>query len=190
MFTKAHTNMTESTWETAPKTTNPVESINRQSIHAKGCSLYALLENIYMEDRGHAAKLVAAATNVTLSYVCNEESQRKKRNENRKRKRTSLSKACSKDDNGPPDKRRNVESRGRKRRGSSLIGTRLQVEYQEESTDGQRMIYLGWFEGEIMAFNRRDGYFVQFDDKEIDGRTIKGWSEWIERIDTEDVKVI
>ena len=85
MFTRAHTWLDKGDWEKAPKTTNPVESITRQSIHQKGCTLFALLENIYTEDRAHAAKIVAMDNNVTLSYSGNEESRRKNRNETRKR---------------------------------------------------------------------------------------------------------
>ena len=56
MFTKAFTKLAVPTWKKAPTTTNAIECINRYSIHEKGGSLYALLENSYLEDRMHATK--------------------------------------------------------------------------------------------------------------------------------------
>ena len=44
MFTKAYTKLSNTQWKNGPKTTNPVETINRQSVNEKGSSLYALLE--------------------------------------------------------------------------------------------------------------------------------------------------
>ena len=76
MFTKAYTLLSEETWEKAPNTNNPVESINKQSIPEKGNSLELLLENIYREDRVQAAKVVAAGKNVLLSYRDNSEEAR------------------------------------------------------------------------------------------------------------------
>ncbi|XP_031557429.1 uncharacterized protein LOC116294047 [Actinia tenebrosa] len=190
MFTKSHTLLNESEWDTAPRTTNAVESINRQSIHDKGCVLFALLENIYTEDRGHAAKIVAMENNVTLSYASSEESRRKKKNDKRKRKRSSLTNG-SKDNDVPPDKRRNIEKDTRatpKKRGRSLIGTKVSVEYQE--MNGGVMKYMGWFDGTIAAFNRRDGYFIEFQDSEKDGKVIKGWTEWLGDIESNDVKLL
>ena len=87
MFTKAYTLLSEETWEKAPNTNNPVESINKQSIPEKGNSLEPLLENIYREDRVQAAKVVAAGKNVSLSYRDNSEEARGRRNDNRRRKR-------------------------------------------------------------------------------------------------------
>ena len=66
MFTKAFTKLSNTQWKNAPKTTNPVESINKQSVNEKGSSLYTLLENIYTEDRAHATKLVRFSA--TLRY--------------------------------------------------------------------------------------------------------------------------
>ena len=87
MFTKAYTLLSEETWEKAPSTNNPVESINKQSIPEKGNSLEPLLENIYREDRVQAAKVVAAGKNVSLSYRDDSEEARGRRNDNRRRKR-------------------------------------------------------------------------------------------------------
>jgi len=68
MFTKAYTLLPEETWEQAPNTNNPGESINRQSIPEKANSLEPLLENIYREDWVQAAKVVGARMNDSLSY--------------------------------------------------------------------------------------------------------------------------
>lgn len=135
MFTKAYTKLSEKDWEHAPKTTNPVESINRQSVHQKGSSLHTLMENFYLEDRTYAAKVSEMETNVSQSYSNNEEARRKNKND-RKRKRSKLTRSTHEDDNVPPNKRRNVESRSNNKknnRGRSLIGTRIAVEFQEES---------------------------------------------------------
>lgn len=140
MFTKAFTKLSKKEWENAPKTTNPVESINRQSIHEKGSGLHTLIENFYLEDRTHTAKVSAIEKNVSLSYSSSEEARRKKRNDQRKRKRSSLTRSGDEDDNAPPDKRRNVEeSRSSNKksihnstRGKGLIGTKIAVEFQEE----------------------------------------------------------
>ena len=64
--------------------TNPVESINRQSFKSKN-NLNVILENIYLEDRIHAVKMVARSRDVNISYSV--DSNKRK---NRKRKRTSL----------------------------------------------------------------------------------------------------
>ena len=43
--------MDDKDWERGPSTTNPVESLNRQSLQEGGIILHALMENIYLEDR-------------------------------------------------------------------------------------------------------------------------------------------
>lgn len=182
MFTRAYTNLSEKEWEHAPKTTNPVEAINRLSLHQKGCSLNCLLENIYLQDRTHAAKLSATETNVSLSYSSNEEARRKQKSDRRKRKRSSLTKSTQEDDNAPPDKRRNIAS------GRNLIGTTVAVEFQEESPDGKGAQCLGWLNGTISSYNRRNGYFVTFEGKEVNGKKVTPWSEWLENLDTEDIR--
>ena len=173
VITRTYTNLS------AHKTTNPVESINRQSLHQKG---NCLLENIYLEDRTHAAKLSATETNVSLSYSSNEEARRKQKSDRRKRKRSSLTKSTQEDDNAPPDKRRNIASE------RNLIGTTVAVEFQEESPDGKGAQYLGWFNGIISSYNRRNGYFVTFEGKEVNGKKVTPWSEWLKNLDTEDVR--
>ena len=91
MFTKAYTKLSNTQWKNGPKTTNPVESINRQSVNEKGSSLYALLENIYTEDRAHAARLAAMQSNVTMSYSNPDEAlTRRNKKGSPKRKRSSM----------------------------------------------------------------------------------------------------
>ena len=58
MFTKAFAILEMDSWDALSNTTNPVESINRQSFKSKN-NLYVILENISMEDRLHAVKMVA-----------------------------------------------------------------------------------------------------------------------------------
>lgn len=57
-------------WDDLPGTTNPVESINRQSIpqNAKSVSLKPLVEHFYLEDKRQAIMQLAALQNVTISY--------------------------------------------------------------------------------------------------------------------------
>ena len=68
MFTRAFKEMDDKDWEQGPSTTNPVESLNRQSLQEGGIILHALMENIYLEDRLHAVKTAACKENVTTSY--------------------------------------------------------------------------------------------------------------------------
>ena len=91
MSTKAYTKLSNTQWKNGPKTTNPVESINRQSVNEKGSSLYALLENIYTEDRAHAARLAAMQSSVTISYSNPDEAHtRRNKKGSPKRKRSSM----------------------------------------------------------------------------------------------------
>eukprot|EP00112_Aurelia_sp_Birch-Aquarium-sp1_P003871 Seg1437.4 transcript_id=Seg1437.4/GoldUCD/mRNA.D3Y31 product="ATP-dependent helicase SGS1" protein_id=Seg1437.4/GoldUCD/D3Y31 len=106
MFTRAYSLLSDDLWKSGPRTTNPVESMNRESIHQKGCSLRALLENIYSEDRTYAARLAASAQNVTTSYNVT------KRTSNRRRS----SHGKEKEDNAPPDKRRHIDSSPKQKR--------------------------------------------------------------------------
>lgn len=79
MFTKAFKEMDNSKLVECPKTTNPVERVNRSSVPVGGGqkTLKAILENIYQEDRLKAAKHVSATGNVSVSYR-NETSSRKR----------------------------------------------------------------------------------------------------------------
>ncbi len=186
MFTIAFSETTEEAWQSTPRTTNPVESLNRQSIHQKGCSLFALLENIYTEDRAHAAKIAAVQSNVTTSYAATPRS---------KRKRSSYGQA--KADNGPPDKRKQLDGSSKQKekpncsgkKGRDLIGTRVAIEYEEAGKSGT-VQNLCWFEGTITAYNRREGYFIEFDATKRRGSKVAEWSDWIEDLDTDDVRIL
>lgn len=102
MFTKAFTSRDADDWDGTSNTTNPVESINRQSFKSKN-NLNVILENIYLEDRIHAVKMVARSQDVNISY-----SVTNKKRQNRKRKRTGLvvdpETHTTLHANGPPDK--------------------------------------------------------------------------------------
>jgi len=74
-----------------------------------------------------------------------------------------LTKSTQEDDNTPPDKRRNIASA---------------VEFQE-SPDGKGAQYLGFFNGTISSYNRRNEYFVTFEGKEVNGKKVTSWSEWL-----------
>ena len=67
---KAFSDLEENDWDDLPGTTNPVESINRQSVpeNVKSVSLHPLIEYFYLEDKRHAIMQVACDANVTISY--------------------------------------------------------------------------------------------------------------------------
>ena len=54
-------------WEETSETTNPVESINRQSFKSNN-NLNVILENINLEGRIHAVKMVARSQDVNIRY--------------------------------------------------------------------------------------------------------------------------
>ena len=172
MFTRAFKEMTDKDWEQGPSTTNPVEALNRQSLQ-EGCTiLQTLLENIYLEDRLQAVKMVASKGNITTSYKASP----------RKRKRTSLGKSL---DEGPPDKRQHVFG-VRKASGRSVIN-RLVV---EKDRTGKVTKYWGWCKGQIVAYRRNAGYLVKFKDIiDTNGTVIEGWSDWIEDLNSDDVRL-
>ena len=87
MFTTAFTLMDEEQWEACTSTTNPVESINRESVPKDGRqkSLVEVLSHLYRVDKVYVAKKVAATSNVSTSYRDQTESSQEKRRE-RKRK--------------------------------------------------------------------------------------------------------
>ena len=68
MFTKAYAIQEANRWDNLSNTTNPVESINRQSFKSKN-NLHVILENIYMEDRLHAVKMLARSKHVNIDYT-------------------------------------------------------------------------------------------------------------------------
>ena len=69
-LSKAYSAITDDEWEDLPRTTNPVESINRQNIpeNVKSVSLKPLVEHIYLEDKRHAVLQLASQANITISY--------------------------------------------------------------------------------------------------------------------------
>ncbi|XP_068726506.1 uncharacterized protein [Montipora capricornis] len=188
MFTKAFTSRDAEDWEETSDTTNPVESINRQSFKSKN-NLNVILENIYLEDRIHAVKMVARSRNVNISYSV--ESQKRK---NRKRKRTSLvanADTSKQDDaNGPPDKAKDIKTAKRaRRRGKGLINSMVEVEYKEKNEDGE-LCYLGWLKGTITAYNSRQGYLVQFHNQEdCNGNETGDWTDWLPSVNCSDVRI-
>ena len=182
MFTRAFKEMDDKDWEQGPSTTNPVKSLNRQSLQEGGIILHALMENIYLEDRLHAVKTAACKENVTTSYISSPEKQKAKR------KRTSEGK-CG--DEGPPDKRRHILSSKRKPNGRALINRLIEVEYDEKDKSGDVTNYWGWCKGQIVAYRKHEGYLVNFADRiDSNGRVIEGWSDWIEDLNSKDVRLL
>ena len=182
MFTRAFKEMDDKDWEQGPSTTNPVKSLNRQSLQEGGIILHALMENIYLEDRLHAVKTAACKENVTTSYISSPEKQKAKR------KRTSEGK-CG--DEGPLDKRRHILSSKRKPNGRALINRLIKVEYDEKDKSGDVTKYWGWCKGQIVAYRKHEGYLVNFADRiDSNGRVIEGWSDWIEDLNSKDVRLL
>ena len=182
MFTKAYSIQDADSWDTLSNTTNPVESINRQSFKSKN-NLHVILENMYMEDRLHAAKMLARSQHVNIDYT----STRTKKG--RKRKRSSLVGDKS-EESGPPHKVRHVRGtkEGRKN-GRALINYAVKVEYQEKE-DG-KMAYLGWLLGTIKSYNKRQGYLVEFkNQKDALGRDTGDWTDWVPSVNSPDVEIV
>ncbi|KAK3736283.1 hypothetical protein QZH41_020744 [Actinostola sp. cb2023] len=102
-----------------------------------------------------------------------------------KRKRSSLGSNSKDTDSGPPDKRRHVCPTNKRKSGKSLINTRVEVEYQEEDSNGQ-LIYLGWLTGTIIAYNKSQGYLVRFDKPDRQGE----WDDWLPTVKSSDVRFI
>ncbi|PFX34395.1 hypothetical protein AWC38_SpisGene706 [Stylophora pistillata] len=119
--------MDDKDWEQGPSTTNPVESLNRQSFQEGGTIIQALMENIYLEDRPHAVKTAVCKENITTSYKSSPGKQRTKR------KRTSQDKCV---DEGPPDKHRHILTRKKKANGRALINCLIEVEDDEKDKSG------------------------------------------------------
>ena len=68
-LSKAYITLTADEWDDLPATTNPVESINRQSIpsNVKQVSLKPLIEHLYLEDKRQVILQVASEANITTS---------------------------------------------------------------------------------------------------------------------------
>ena len=182
MFTKAYAIQETNSWENLSNTTNPVESINRQSFKSKN-NLHVILENIYMEDRLHAVKMLARSKNVNIDYTSTTSKK------NRKRKRSSLIGDKS-DENGPPDKVRHVrDAKEGRKKGRALIDCAVKVEYQE--MEGGKTLYLGWLLGTIKSYNNRKGYLVEFkNQKDALGRDTGDWTDWVPTVNSPDVEII
>ena len=186
MFTKAYTSRDVEDWEETLNTTNPVESINRQSFKSRN-NLNVILENIYLEDRIHAVKMAASSQDVSITYSSN--SNKKK---NKKRKRASLVNDSVNENNanGPPDKPKDIRAAKRaRRRGKGLIDAVVEVEYKEKNEDGT-LCYLGWLKGTITAYNSRQGYLVQFhNQKDCNGNETGDWTDWLPSVNSPDVRI-
>ena len=99
MFTAAFTLMGKEQWEACTSTTNPVESINRESVPKDGrqTSLVEILGHLYRTDKVYASKKVAAMHNITTTYRDRSEGSQEIRRE-RKRTWRRRSDVCGSDD--------------------------------------------------------------------------------------------
>lgn len=124
-------------WFDLPLTTNPVESINRQSVpqNQKSVSLKPLVEHMYLEDRRQAILQVATNANITISY----NPKTHKRNYRRKTKRSKLITS-----NVPVAKR--------------AVGLRVSMEFIDDDSEETTT----WYKGTVISYSRR-GYVVTFD---------------------------
>jgi len=138
---KAYTALTAAEWDDLPATTNPVESINRQSIpsNVKQVSLKPLIEHLYLEDKRQAILQVASEANITISY------HTKKRE--RKRGGSHFRK--------PPEKRSSLLAVPT---GKSAVGTRVSVEFYSDDTQTTTT----WYKGTVIAYSRNKGYVINF----------------------------
>ena len=114
--------------------------------------------------------------------------RKEKKGKKRKRSRLSLRRTNSslheneaQVEQTPPDKRAKLDKRSSKRKlpeGERMIGTRVEVEY-EENVEGV-VKYLGWIKGTVMDYDKVNGYLVQFPD-DVD---------WIKSLNSKDVRII
>ena len=182
MLTRAFKEMEEKDWEEGPCTTNPVEALNRQSLQKGSTVLHTLMENINLEDRLQAVKTAVCEYNVTTSYRASPGKVKSKR------KRTSTGNSG---DEGPPDKGRHIISQKRRPNGRALINRVIEVEYDEKNKSGKVTKYWGWCKGQIVAYRKHEGYLVKFEDRiEDDGTVVAGWSDWIEDLNSKDVRLL
>ena len=171
-------------WDSTANTNNPVESLNREAVPENSSRISFPLKNIHLEDRLHAVKIVAMEENINIEYR-----SRGQNASSNKRKRPSLAKAYEGPPEQypltPPDKGRKFFSNGKedkRRNGRALIGSSIEVEYQEEVNG--KMIYLGWFRGKILAYNNNTGYLVKFEKR--DNRIEE--EDWIPSLNSSDVR--
>jgi hypothetical protein len=65
------------------------------------------------------------------------------------------------------------------------------VEYDEKDKSGKVSKYWGWCKGQIMAYRKNAGYLVKFADIiDTNGNVAEGWSDWIEDLKSNDVRLI
>ena len=137
-LSKAYGSLTSEQWEDLPATTNPVESINWQSIpeNMKAVSLKPLVEHIHLEDQQQIILQVASAANATISY------QTKSR---RRAQRPAK----------PPEKWPSFPSSSRSTRcvpvGKRAIGTHISVEFYDDEECKSKT----WYKGTIIAHNKQ-----------------------------------
>ena len=131
MLTKAYSALTKEDWDDLPGTTNPVELINCQSIpqNLRSISLKPLVKHIYLEDRRHAT-LQVATSNIIISY------------QTKSRKRSHRPPK-------PPEKRSALSSRYVPT-GKKSIGTRVSVEFYDDSSK----VSTAWYKGTVIAYNK------------------------------------
>jgi len=143
-LSKAYSTLANEEWDDLPGTTNPVESINRQSIpeNMKSVSLKPLVEHIYLEDRRQAILQVATSANVTITY--------RKKSKQRARRPAK-----------PPERRSSFQSSSRSGSiptGKRAIGTRVSVEFYLD--EDQRTTK--WYKGTVISYSKQ-GYLITFD---------------------------
>ena len=143
-LSKAYSSLSVEDWEDLPGTTNPVESINRQSIpeNQKLVSLKPLIEHIYLEDRRQAILEVATTVNTTITYQV-----KPKRRTRRPPK--------------PPERQSALSSKHHSKdipTGKRAIVTPVSVEFY----DGSDCVSTTWYKGTIIKSNKQ-GYLVIFD---------------------------
>ncbi|EDO33100.1 predicted protein [Nematostella vectensis] len=166
MFTKAYTQMTDSQWDSCPSTTNPVESINRESVPKDGRqrTMYEVLSHLYRADKVYAARKVAVDQNVSLTYrdksQSSQEAQRqRKRTWRRRSENLARETKADSDPQGPPDNLRPPKKKSKGRR-INYVGRRVNVETTD--TNGN---WEGWFLGTVASFNSTTKeYQITFDD--------------------------
>lgn len=180
MFTKAYAIQEANSLENLSNTTNPVESIGRQSFKSKNY-LHVILQNIYMEDRLHAVKMLARSKKVNIDYTSTTSKK------NRKRKRSNLISDKSDENEWTPDKVRHVrDAKEGRKKGRTLINCSVMVEYQE--MEGGKTLYLGWL---LKSYNNRKGYLVEFKNHtDALGRDTGDCTDWVPTVNSPDVEIV